>query len=287
LSIDGEDDGEPGEIDTDLDTDLSDEPVEGDEGAEEGSEESGEVDVNNADDESSEETSGEERDEFGQIKKKKKPVKTEESVKQVGKLIQEANMPSFSNAGVQAIADILSAIGIDLTANRSFQYQANQLISKNGQGIMAVKQSTPLLNIKRARDSVQKVIQISPGNNPSQNTPSNQTTQTSSFELLGNILAESKWSFASTSAGTQLSCHGIMVKLDEPQAKRLKAALKKCHKITVDTERGKVTFDPTEETFGDINDPSATYCHYKVYKNDEPAKVKHFHAEDVAKFIKG
>lgn len=160
-----------------------------------------------------------ERDDFGQIigkpkkKKKKKapeeeeepaPETTEESLKIVANMMLEFDMrlhrlneapttQSFANVAVQAVSDMMVAMGFDLNANRSYTYQAKQLISKNSPGIIAAKQNSVAQKIKVARDALAQAIQVSQGApNPASTPAAPAALQQQSFSLLGSIIAETK-----------------------------------------------------------------------------------------------
>lgn len=203
----------------DFNTDI--EQPEGEEGNEE---QPADAEFETSDEEASEpdeDEAGEpERDDFGQIigkpkkKKKKKapeaeeeepaPETTEESLKIVANLLMEFDMrlhrlneapttQSFANVAVQAVSDMMVAMGFDLNANRSYTYQAKQLISKNSPGIIAAKQNSVAAKIKTARDALAQAIQVSQGApNPASTPAAPAALQQQSFSLLGSIIAETK-----------------------------------------------------------------------------------------------
>jgi gas vesicle protein len=153
-------------------------------------------DESDDDETSDDDTSSEEDDDSDEDEKPKK--KKEESFGMAGSLISEAERmsedtsnPSFANVSVQAISDMLIALGFNPSVNQSFIYQAKELIAKNSPGLIAAKQSSVAQKIKTARDALSQALQVSAGAAPtSAIAASTSTPVTQSFTLMGSILAE-------------------------------------------------------------------------------------------------
>lgn len=243
---------EPGEESTDDESseEPSEERDEGDDS--EGDEES---DESEEDDDDSEEEEEIERDDFGQIvKKKKKKETTEESLKQVDSLLKQAVLleaegqtKSFTNPAVQAVSDMLAAMGFDLDANRSFAQQARILQSRNTLGIRAARNSVVANKIRIARDALAQMLDVV--------TPDDQesTQQNQSFSLLGSIIseAEGKWIVGDLGdLGMQLSTRGLHFKIDNNEAEKLALALENHREVSVLSTRDKrFEFIPDEDGY--------------------------------------
>jgi hypothetical protein len=175
-------------------------------------ENSDESDENNEDSEEKNDEENSKRDMFGQIKK--------ESVNTTESILTEAR---YQNDSLQAISDMMEAMGFNLTSTRSFDYQAKQLLAHNSPGLIAARNNSISQKIKNARDSLNIAMKNSPGE-----TAPNVVPVTQSFELIGNIINESEWIFADKkSMGFTMSSKNLVIKLTKVEISKLLSAFKK------------------------------------------------------------
>lgn len=261
--------GENSDVNMDVETD-----------SEPGSESSEEEPEEEESDEESAETKakpgkGEERDEFGQIIKKSKKKKAEESKVVAGKMISEMNTLDeaaavFRNPAIDAIAGLLAALGLDLNANKSFTVQAKALL--NSPKFIAAKNSALTLELNKAGAILTKLIQsipttgpaaaanTVPANAPAATPGANPAPQFSGFKLIGDMVAEAyvanqgPWIIAKLgNMGLSLTTKGMRLKLDEENTKTLFDALKNKKKVSVkSTDGGEFLFSPISNGYSII-----------------------------------
>ena len=191
----------------------------------------------------------------------------------------EATNPTFSNPAVQAVSDMLIAMGFDVNANRSFSYQAKILQAKNTPGMLTAKNSAVAQKIKIARDALENAVastQTATAGNAAPATAGTQQNQ--GFSLIGSIISEADagWMVADLgSMGFQVSTRGMLIKISDEQTASLRSALKAGKAIDVMSTTGKTYVFTPEEDGG-----------FAVVQQDKPSNKKTMTSPEVDKLIK-
>jgi len=193
--------------------------------------------------------------------------------------VLEAANPTFSNPTVQAVSDMLIAMGFDVNANRSFSYQAKILQAKNTPGMMTAKNSAVAQKIKIARDALENAVASTQSATAHAAAPATAgTQQNQSFSLIGSIISEADagWMVADLgSLGFQVSTRGMLIKISDKETASLRSALKAGKPLSVMSTNGNTYVFTPEEDGG-----------YAVVQKDQPASKKTMTSPEVDKLIK-
>ena len=241
------DEGEqtPAETETGAEDETSTEPS--DEEGEESSGEEGEGEESSSEEEPAAEK--EERDEFGQIIKKKK--KTEESISAIFK--NKRLLEDTQSTGDQVTA-MMTSLGIDPNSNKSISAQLKELKPKQ-----ALQKAGNNSKFKSQLQSIN--ASLGSGTKPAASAgptssaiPSSLPPQFNSHSILGDIVAEEsaggKWIFGKMGeSGLMIKAKGMTIKIDDEQAEKLHIGLEASKTVSVVTTHDKrFVFKPSEES---------------------------------------